>query len=182
MLVNLAKFLLIQARCITISKKEAEILKDHNKSMVDIAIEKITNWLVNMRTRRWRPSISDAFDAKRPASNLLEDSMRIFRGRELRPMENWDGEALFASDPRYSTPLKTWKKKRRFSKAAVEAITKAIAPKSYHEQSVSSSEDTSPKPGFLNNFTHPPATEISPMCSQMDRLMEAADIVAYESV
>jgi hypothetical protein len=75
------------------------------------AIEKINNWLVNTRTRQWRPAVEEAFDAKRPAMLLMEDSMRIFREKELRPLIGWDSNKLFAHLGIYSEPIATWDKK-----------------------------------------------------------------------
>ena len=40
----------------------------------------ISNWLINARTRKWRPSIVKAFELGRPADMLMEDSIRIFDG------------------------------------------------------------------------------------------------------
>jgi hypothetical protein len=44
----------------------------------------VSNWLINARTRKWRPAIVKAFENKRPASYLHEDSMNIFDGKPLR--------------------------------------------------------------------------------------------------
>ena len=74
-LENLANYLILH-RCVTVGKNDAD------KSMLTIAKDKINNWLVNIRTRKWRPSIADAFDAKRPAALLLEDSVCIFEMKE----------------------------------------------------------------------------------------------------
>ena len=73
------------------------------------AISKITNWLVNTRTRQWRPAIEQAFDAKRPTMLLMEDSIRIFTNFSLRPLIGWDSDKLFANLGDYS--MKTWGKK-----------------------------------------------------------------------
>ncbi|KAL3799727.1 hypothetical protein HJC23_010377 [Cyclotella cryptica] len=75
------------------------------------AIEKINNWFVNSRTRQWRPAVEEAFDAKRPAILLMEDSLRIFRAKELRPLIGWDSNLLFAHLGDYSEPIVTWDKK-----------------------------------------------------------------------
>ncbi len=78
--------------------------------MSKLAKEKITVSLTNMRTRKWRPAIETAFDEKRPTSLLLQDAICIFEGKELCAIDDWDGQALFASDPHYSLPLKELKK------------------------------------------------------------------------
>jgi hypothetical protein len=44
----------------------------------------VGNWLINARTRKWRPAIVKAFDMNRPADLLLEDSINIFSGRPVR--------------------------------------------------------------------------------------------------
>jgi hypothetical protein len=47
----------------------------------------VSNWLINARTRKWRPAIVKATNLEdRPSSMLLEDSIRIFRGQPLRPL------------------------------------------------------------------------------------------------
>jgi hypothetical protein len=46
----------------------------------------VSNWLINARTRKWRPAIIKATNLSRPSELLLEDSIRIFDGRPLRPL------------------------------------------------------------------------------------------------
>jgi hypothetical protein len=46
----------------------------------------VNNWLINARTRRWRPAIVRAYELKRPADLLLEDSINIFDGNPVREM------------------------------------------------------------------------------------------------
>ena len=49
----------------------------------------VNNWLINSRTRKWRPAISKAYELGRPTAFLKEDSIRIFDGKplqELTPM------------------------------------------------------------------------------------------------
>jgi hypothetical protein len=46
----------------------------------------VSNWLINARTRKWRPAIIKATGLSRPSEILLEDSIRIFDGRPLRPL------------------------------------------------------------------------------------------------
>ena len=43
----------------------------------------VGNWLINARTRKWRPAIVKAYDMNRPADLLLEDSINIFSGRPV---------------------------------------------------------------------------------------------------
>jgi hypothetical protein len=45
----------------------------------------VSNWLINARTRKWRPAIIKASNLSRPSELLLEDSIRIFDGSSLRP-------------------------------------------------------------------------------------------------
>ena len=44
----------------------------------------ISNWLINARTRKWRPAIIKACDLGRPSDFLLEDSINIFDGKPIR--------------------------------------------------------------------------------------------------
>jgi hypothetical protein len=46
----------------------------------------ISNWLINARTRKWRPAIIKASELGRPADLLLEDSINIFDGQPIRPI------------------------------------------------------------------------------------------------
>ena len=46
----------------------------------------VSNWLINARTRKWRPAIIKATNLSRPSELLLEDSIRIFDGSSLRPL------------------------------------------------------------------------------------------------
>jgi hypothetical protein len=48
----------------------------------------VSNWLINARTRKWRPAIMQAFDLNRPADVLLEDSINIFLGTPIRKLES----------------------------------------------------------------------------------------------
>jgi hypothetical protein len=75
-----------------------------------VAISKISTWFFNTRTRQWRPALEQAFDGKRPAMLLMEDSLRVFKGDLLRPVIGWDGDVLFAECGDYSKPIVTWKK------------------------------------------------------------------------
>ena len=47
----------------------------------------ISNWLINARTRRWRPAIVKAFSLNRPPNMLLDDSIDIFDGKQVKPIE-----------------------------------------------------------------------------------------------
>jgi Homeobox KN domain len=44
----------------------------------------VGNWLINARTRKWRPSLVKAFEMERPPELLLEDSLNLFDGKPLR--------------------------------------------------------------------------------------------------
>ena len=132
---------LIRTRCITVSKSKAELLdgkRNHayQQGMMDLVFEKISNWLVNSRTRRWRPCIQKAFDAKRPAHLLLEDSLRIFEGKELRTLPGWDGDALFAPLKDYSAPLKTWLNLKKRPGKVKNGVKKRKSTVSKHKRPV----------------------------------------------
>mmetsp|Transcript_8931 Transcript_8931/g.17200 ORF Transcript_8931/g.17200 Transcript_8931/m.17200 type:complete len:640 (+) Transcript_8931:121-2040(+) len=104
---------LITCGCMTLPKEKAKPLmngrsQDYHDDMVKLAIEKVTNWLVNARTRKWRPSIQEAFDLKRPTFMLLEDSIRIFDGKAPRTIPGWDGDSFYAEFSDFSAPLHTW--------------------------------------------------------------------------
>ena len=47
----------------------------------------VSNWLINARTRKWRPAIVKAVELKRPADMLLQDSLCIFDGGTVAPLE-----------------------------------------------------------------------------------------------
>lgn len=42
----------------------------------------VSNWLINARTRKWRPAIVKASALNRPADCLLPDSLRLFMGEK----------------------------------------------------------------------------------------------------
>ena len=46
----------------------------------------IGTWLINARSRKWRPAIMQAYDLGRPAETLLEDSIRIYDNEPLRAL------------------------------------------------------------------------------------------------
>jgi hypothetical protein len=46
----------------------------------------VSNWLINARTRKWRPAIVKAYETGRPADMLKEDSIRIFQRKPLRKL------------------------------------------------------------------------------------------------
>ena len=51
-------------------------------------IDEVVNWLINARTRRWRPSIEKACDLLRPAAVLKEDSINIYEGKPVRQIDS----------------------------------------------------------------------------------------------
>ena len=51
----------------------------------------VSNWLINARTRKWRPAIVKAVELNRPADMLLQDSLCIFDGRAVAPLESDEG-------------------------------------------------------------------------------------------
>jgi hypothetical protein len=79
----------------------------------------VSNWLINARTRKWRPAIVKASTfLDRPASLLLEDSINIFKGLPLRTLEgdetscshdNFDHHCLLASAGALYPPTKRFK-------------------------------------------------------------------------
>lgn len=85
------------------------------------AIAKINTWLLNTRTRQWRPAVEEAFDGKRPAMLLMEDSLRIFKGDKLRPLIGWDN-ALFDDCGAYSKSITTCDKTSSKSDAQMSSI------------------------------------------------------------
>jgi len=44
----------------------------------------ISNWLINARTRKWRPALVKATELGRPSDLLLEDSINLFDGKPVR--------------------------------------------------------------------------------------------------
>lgn len=46
----------------------------------------VSNWLINARTRKWRPSIVKATQLTRPSAMLLEDSIALFQNIPLRQL------------------------------------------------------------------------------------------------
>ena len=111
---HLARFL-VDNGCVPLTTKDVKALEglnpvEYDKMMIKLATDKISNFLVNTRTRKWRPSLFRAFDLRRPAGLLLEDSIRIYEEKELRPLTGWDGDRIFESlnDPKYLMELKSW--------------------------------------------------------------------------
>ena len=47
----------------------------------------VNTWLVNARSRRWRPAVLKAFELGRPSQYLLEDSINLFEDRPLRTIQ-----------------------------------------------------------------------------------------------
>jgi hypothetical protein len=47
----------------------------------------VNTWLVNARSRRWRPAVQKAFELGRPSEYLLEDSINLFEDRPLRSIQ-----------------------------------------------------------------------------------------------
>ena len=63
----------------------------------------ISNWLINARTRKWRPAIVKAAELDRPADFLLEDSMNLFDGKPVRPLEDCDEDEFLTEG--WAAPL-----------------------------------------------------------------------------
>ena len=108
------------------------------------AIGKINTWLLNTRARHWRPSVEEAFDGKRPAMLLMEDSMRIFKGDKLRPMIGWNSETIFAGLCEYAVPIADWGKKGSevvTSKKSDSTGSAKSAPQASHDKILEMSND-----------------------------------------
>jgi hypothetical protein len=65
----------------------------------------ISNWLINARTRKWRPAIEKAIEANRPSQLLLEDSLNIFDEKPLREL-SWTNDSSVPQNS-YPYPLPT---------------------------------------------------------------------------
>ena len=50
----------------------------------------VGNWLINARTRKWRPAVVKAFELKRPSHLLLEDSINLFEDKPLRDLTEYE--------------------------------------------------------------------------------------------
>ncbi len=140
---------LITSGCMTLPKEKADLLtnghsEDYHDSMMKLATEKVTNWLVNARTRKWRPSIQEAFDLKRPTFMLLEDSISIFEGRPLMTIPGWDGDSFYSGFADFSAPLHTWYnlKKRPKKSFSTKKRTNCIKNDDNSEKQVRSTPDT----------------------------------------
>jgi Homeobox KN domain len=48
----------------------------------------MSNWLINARTRKWRPAIVDACKLRRPARLLGKDSLAIFAGQDVADLND----------------------------------------------------------------------------------------------
>lgn len=49
----------------------------------------VANWLINARTRKWRPAIIKAAEMERPIEMLLEDSINLFDGHPVRDIADY---------------------------------------------------------------------------------------------
>ena len=47
----------------------------------------VNTWLVNARSRRWRPAVLKAFELNRPSELLWEDSIALFEDKPLRSLD-----------------------------------------------------------------------------------------------
>lgn len=59
----------------------------------------ISNWLINARTRKWRPAIQKACNLGRPADMLLEDAVNFFDGAPIRPYPESASTSPYVQDP-----------------------------------------------------------------------------------
>lgn len=56
----------------------------------------ISNWLINARTRKWRPAIVQATELNRSADHLLEDAICIFNGETPRVDNTIEDDGKYA--------------------------------------------------------------------------------------
>mmetsp|Transcript_10658 Transcript_10658/g.17596 ORF Transcript_10658/g.17596 Transcript_10658/m.17596 type:complete len:332 (+) Transcript_10658:58-1053(+) len=155
--LNVLATQLIQAQCIVVKDQDAQVLvgksvEERQRYMMKTTIKKIETYLANTRMRKWRKCIEDAFDLRRPANLLLEDSLRLCLGKALRPVEGWNPDKL-TSRARYSLPLKAWKVTKKVVKkrsvkdaAAATAGTEHVTPK---RQRVASPKELSAGDGLI---------------------------------
>ena len=61
----------------------------------------VSNWLINARTRKWRPAIVKAFELKRPVDLLLEDSIHIFEDKPLRELTDYEASLIMTQAPSF---------------------------------------------------------------------------------
>jgi len=47
----------------------------------------VSNWLINARTRKWRPAIMKAYELGRPSDMLKEDAINIFERKPVRKID-----------------------------------------------------------------------------------------------
>ena len=66
----------------------------------------ISNWLINARTRKWRPAIIKATKLGRPADMLLEDSINIFDGKPVRQVDIDKKVTIVSNRPTTITPAR----------------------------------------------------------------------------
>ncbi len=52
------------------------------------SVNVVNTWLVNARSRRWRPAILRAFELNRPSEFLMEDSINLFEAKPVRPLDD----------------------------------------------------------------------------------------------
>lgn len=58
----------------------------------DVTPSQVSNWLINARTRKWRPAIVQASSlAHRPSHMLLHDSIHLFDGKPIRELKDGMG-------------------------------------------------------------------------------------------
>ena len=99
-------------------------------------------------------------------------SLRIFEGRDLHSLSNWDGDRNFAFDGKYSVPLASWKQRGLNG-------TKAKAPTKSRKRSFGSVEASAP--ALLNQMAEAPF-DLSP-CWALERaggaqmLLDANDML-----
>lgn len=160
----LANFLLSTGSIVLTPKDKASLVdletEPYKQQLINIAMEKMSNWLVNNRTRRWRPALQDAFDGRRPAALLYEDSKRIYEEIPLRPLVNWDSYRLFTFNPKYLTKVKTWKKPEKTKRGAKKkkAVEGDDTPPAANRKKMTAVQ-TRPLPS-INNM--PPPLDHSP--------------------
>lgn len=53
----------------------------------------VSNWLINARTRKWRPAIVKAFNLGRPAGMLKQDAINIFEGKPVHAKDQTEPDS-----------------------------------------------------------------------------------------
>ena len=74
--------------------------------------KEVGNWLINARTRKWRPAIIKAYNMNRPADVLLEDAIHIYQDTPVRKLDFDSFDKNYNVVPVVASKGKKKKKKR----------------------------------------------------------------------